>query len=81
MDGGAKSGRRRLSDSDIRPSNIGVLNLEDETNTQHYSPNVSPALWIMPLFNGLCYLLLNSFKFPKAPKTNLCFCHFGLCNL
>ncbi|XP_009365441.2 uncharacterized protein LOC103955289 [Pyrus x bretschneideri] len=54
MDGGTKSGQRRLSDSYIRPSNIGVFNLEDETNTQHYSPNVSPALWIVPLFNGLC---------------------------
>ncbi|KAB2600430.1 hypothetical protein D8674_010701 [Pyrus ussuriensis x Pyrus communis] len=53
-DGGTKSGQRRLSDSDIRPSNTGVFNLEDETNTQHYSPNVSPALWIVPLFNGLC---------------------------
>ncbi|KAL6291945.1 hypothetical protein ACE6H2_000087 [Prunus campanulata] len=56
MDDCTKLGGARVpdTDSDSRPSDIGIFNLEDETITQHYSLNISPALWIVPLFNGLC---------------------------
>ncbi|XP_050371489.1 uncharacterized protein At1g65760-like [Argentina anserina] len=40
------------------PSDMGIFNIEDGSITQHYSlnpwhKNIPPAIWIMPLFNGL----------------------------
>ncbi|KAL6293419.1 hypothetical protein ACE6H2_001561 [Prunus campanulata] len=38
-----------------RPTEINNFNLEDETITRHrYSSDISPALWIVDMFNGLC---------------------------
>ncbi|XP_024164554.1 probable F-box protein At1g44080 [Rosa chinensis] len=50
----------KLEDETISngPSDMGIFNLEDGSITQHYSlnpwhRNIPPAIWIMPLFNGL----------------------------
>ncbi|BFG15392.1 hypothetical protein CerSpe_016660 [Prunus speciosa] len=38
-----------------RPTEINNFNLEDETITRHrYSSDISSALWIVHMFNGLC---------------------------